>query len=116
MLDLLWLTALRLCRIFGHTGVTDSYNAWLLLLTALRHAMQGIWMHWVHCHIQRLVAVVDSIGACCAGYLDALGNAMLATCQAIPHGVLCFFPSWGLLNAARDQWLVTGERASPKSF
>ncbi|KAL0032408.1 hypothetical protein WJX79_009909 [Trebouxia sp. C0005] len=43
-----------------------------------------------------------------AGYLDALGNAMLAMCQAIPNGVLCFFPSWGLLNAARDQWLVTG--------
>ncbi|DBB13972.1 TPA: Fanconi anemia group J protein [Trebouxia sp. C0006] len=43
-----------------------------------------------------------------AGYLDALGNAMLATCRAIPNGVLCFFPSWGLLNAARDQWLVTG--------
>ncbi|DBA96498.1 TPA: hypothetical protein ACH3X1_015378 [Trebouxia sp. C0004] len=43
-----------------------------------------------------------------AGYLDALGNAMLAICRAIPNGVLCFFPSWGLLNAARDQWLVTG--------
>ena len=48
--------------------------------------------------------------SCCAGYLDALGNAMLTTCRAIPNGVLCFFPSWGLLNAARDQWLVTGKR------
>lgn len=38
---------------------------------------------------------------------------MLATCQAIPNGVLCFFPSWGLLNAARDQWLVTGMCAWP---
>lgn len=36
---------------------------------------------------------------------------MLAMCQAIPNGVLCFFPSWGLLNAARDQWLVTGMSA-----
>lgn len=44
----------------------------------------------------------------CAAYLDALGSAMLMLCQAVPHGVLCFFPSWGLLNAARDQWLVTG--------
>ena len=43
-----------------------------------------------------------------AGYLDALGTAMISACQAIPNGVLCFFPSWGLLNAARDQWLVTG--------
>ena len=43
------------------------------------------------------------------GYLDALGHAMLSVCQAIPNGVLCFFPSWGLLNAARDQWLVTGK-------
>lgn len=46
----------------------------------------------------------------CAAYLDALGSAMLMLCQAVPHGVLCFFPSWGLLNAARDQWLVTGKR------
>ena len=43
-----------------------------------------------------------------AAYLDALGSAMLMLCRAVPHGVLCFFPSWGLLNAARDQWLVTG--------
>ena len=41
---------------------------------------------------------------------------MLATCQAIPNGVLCFFPSWGLLNAARDQWLVTGMIASPNGL
>ena len=51
------------------------------------------------------------LSASCAGtgYLDALGTAMLMLCQAVPHGVLCFFPSWGLLNAARDQWLVTGD-------
>ena len=47
-----------------------------------------------------------------AGYQDALGTAILAACRNIPDGVLCFFPSWGLLNAATQGWAASGKIAS----
>ncbi|KAK9866284.1 hypothetical protein WJX84_009214 [Apatococcus fuscideae] len=43
-----------------------------------------------------------------AGYQDALGSAILAACRAIPDGVLCFFPSWGLLTSAAQCWSASG--------
>ncbi|KAK9819452.1 hypothetical protein WJX74_007251 [Apatococcus lobatus] len=43
-----------------------------------------------------------------AGYQDALGTAILTACQNIPDGVLCFFPSWGLLSAATQCWSASG--------
>ena len=47
---------------------------------------------------------------CClaAGYLDAVGSAIIMACGCIPSGLLCFFPSWSLLNSCRDRWLLTG--------
>lgn len=43
-----------------------------------------------------------------AGYLDAVGAAVVMACGCIPSGLLCFFPSWSLLNSCRDRWLLTG--------
>lgn len=50
-----------------------------------------------------------------AGYLDAIGSALITACGCIPSGVLCFFPSWSLLNACRDRWLLTG-KYTPRMF
>lgn len=33
---------------------------------------------------------------------------MLAWCHAVPHGVLCFFPSYGLLERVEQRWRDTG--------
>ena len=41
-------------------------------------------------------------------YLAGLGSVLLAACAHVPHGVLCFFPSWGLLHAATAQWKLSG--------
>eukprot|EP00667_Euglena_gracilis_P002857 EG_transcript_2862 len=43
-----------------------------------------------------------------AAYHAALGQALLALCRAIPQGVLCFLPSYALLDAVVRRW-----RASP---
>jgi len=32
-----------------------------------------------------------------------LGNTILEVCKVIPYGVLCFLPSYGLLEALRHQ-------------
>ncbi len=115
-----------LCRSAGCFGFVMSCRSSLYIvqqvLAYAKHLTTLLWCHsciafvLTACVIHALlvwqhVRTVEP-GEQCAGYLDALGNAMLATCRAIPHGVLCFFPSWGLLNAARDQWLVTGEHCA----
>ena len=43
-----------------------------------------------------------------AGYQDELGEAVLRCCAAIPHGVLCFFPSYSFLDKAHARWRATG--------
>ena len=32
------------------------------------------------------------------GFQDELGELLLAVCAAIPNGVLCFFPSYSMLD------------------
>lgn len=46
-------------------------------------------------------------------YLNGLGSVLLAACAPVPHGVLFFFPSWGLLHAATAQWKLSGGLAGP---
>ena len=41
-------------------------------------------------------------------YLTGLGSVLLAACASVPHGVLCFFPAWGLLHAATAHWKQSG--------
>ena len=42
------------------------------------------------------------------GYLDAIGGAVCELVTNIPHGVLCFFPSYTLLDSAHARWKETG--------
>jgi Fanconi anemia group J protein len=37
-----------------------------------------------------------------------LGNTILEVCKVIPYGVLCFLPSYGLLEALRHHWQMSG--------
>ncbi|XP_048482569.1 Fanconi anemia group J protein homolog isoform X3 [Plutella xylostella] len=39
---------------------------------------------------------------------DALGQCVLWSCQVAPHGVLCFLPSYMLLNKLQRRWQETG--------
>ncbi|XP_057365993.1 Fanconi anemia group J protein-like [Daphnia carinata] len=41
-------------------------------------------------------------------YQDELGRLLLSVCQTIPHGVLCFLPSYSLLEKLVDRWQATG--------
>jgi chromosome transmission fidelity protein 1 len=36
--------------------------------------------------------------------IDELGRAIINACQAIPHGVVCFFPSYAYLSLVVMQW------------
>ena len=49
-------------------------------------------------------------------YLAGLGSVLLAACTHVPHGVLCFFPSWGLLHAATAQWKQSGGLAGTSAY
>ncbi|XP_021939262.1 Fanconi anemia group J protein homolog isoform X2 [Zootermopsis nevadensis] len=41
-------------------------------------------------------------------FRQELGNTILEVCKVIPYGVLCFLPSYGLLEALRQHWLMSG--------
>ncbi|XP_077296471.1 Fanconi anemia group J protein homolog [Arctopsyche grandis] len=38
---------------------------------------------------------------------DALGKLLLWICENVPHGVLCFLPSYRLLDVLRERWRST---------
>ena len=35
---------------------------------------------------------------------DAIGEAILEACKAVPDGVLCFLPSYSLLDRLSQRW------------
>ncbi|KAJ1493786.1 hypothetical protein T484DRAFT_1767401, partial [Baffinella frigidus] len=41
-------------------------------------------------------------------YQDALGATVQHICGIVPHGVLCFFPSYTLLEKVAARWESTG--------
>src|SRR3546814_4248118 len=42
---------------------------------------------------------------------DALGQTLLEIVQVVPHGVLCFFPSYGMMEKLVARWNATGIRS-----
>ncbi|XP_064612486.1 LOW QUALITY PROTEIN: Fanconi anemia group J protein homolog, partial [Liolophura sinensis] len=42
------------------------------------------------------------------GFQDELGKLVLEVCRAIPHGVLCFLPSYKMLDKLSERWQLTG--------
>ncbi|XP_059139041.1 Fanconi anemia group J protein homolog isoform X2 [Physella acuta] len=41
-------------------------------------------------------------------YQDELGALVLRVCEIVPHGVLCFLPSYNVLNKLTSRWESTG--------
>lgn len=41
-------------------------------------------------------------------FQDEIGSILWDVCKAVPHGVLCFFPSYGMMNKLAQRWQVTG--------
>lgn len=41
-------------------------------------------------------------------FQDDVGNLILNICSIIPHGVLCFLPSYGMLDKLVNRWQLTG--------
>ncbi|KAK6473236.1 Fanconi anemia group J protein-like protein [Huso huso] len=41
-------------------------------------------------------------------FQDEVGGLLLNICQAVPHGVLCFLPSYKMLDKLQDRWVHTG--------
>lgn len=41
-------------------------------------------------------------------YQDAIGSSLLAVASSIPAGMLCFFPSYRMLEKMSDRWKTTG--------
>ena len=37
---------------------------------------------------------------------DAIGEAILAACKVVPDGLLCFMPSYSLLDRLSQRWQV----------
>ncbi|XP_011863611.1 PREDICTED: Fanconi anemia group J protein homolog isoform X2 [Vollenhovia emeryi] len=40
-------------------------------------------------------------------FQDELGNLILRVCDAVPYGVLCFFPSYKTMNTIHERWKNT---------
>ncbi|XP_061197315.1 Fanconi anemia group J protein homolog [Saccostrea echinata] len=41
-------------------------------------------------------------------FQDELGELVLRVCQQVPHGVLCFVPSYSTLGKLKTRWEITG--------
>ncbi|XP_061781903.1 Fanconi anemia group J protein isoform X1 [Nerophis lumbriciformis] len=41
-------------------------------------------------------------------FQDEVGALLLHVCQVVSKGVLCFFPSYKMLDKMRDRWITTG--------
>ncbi|XP_063872986.1 Fanconi anemia group J protein homolog [Scylla paramamosain] len=41
-------------------------------------------------------------------FQDELGDLVLNVCQTVPAGILCFLPSYSMLNKLHDRWQNTG--------
>ncbi|XP_061136137.1 Fanconi anemia group J protein isoform X5 [Syngnathus typhle] len=41
-------------------------------------------------------------------FQDEVGALLLNVCKVVPKGVLCFLPSYKMLNKMRDRWNITG--------
>uniref|UniRef100_A0A2H8TS50 DNA 5'-3' helicase n=1 Tax=Melanaphis sacchari TaxID=742174 RepID=A0A2H8TS50_9HEMI len=41
-------------------------------------------------------------------YQDEMGKVLLDVCAVVPHGVLCFMPSYTLMDKLYNRWQVTG--------
>lgn len=41
-------------------------------------------------------------------FQDELGDLVLNVCQTVPAGILCFLPSYSMLNKLHDRWKSTG--------
>nr|XP_040126455.1 Fanconi anemia group J protein [Ictidomys tridecemlineatus] len=41
-------------------------------------------------------------------FQDEVGALLLSVCQTVSHGILCFLPSYKLLEKLRERWLHTG--------
>jgi len=41
-------------------------------------------------------------------FQDELGELVLGVCGAVPNGVLCFFPSYSMLDKLEKRWRMTG--------
>ncbi|NXV74669.1 FANCJ protein, partial [Atlantisia rogersi] len=41
-------------------------------------------------------------------FQDEVGALLLSVCQTVGHGILCFLPSYKLLDKLKDRWLHTG--------
>ena len=42
------------------------------------------------------------------GFQDEVGGFVARVVESVPHGVLCFFPSYGMMEKMRRRWGVTG--------
>ncbi|XP_071992545.1 Fanconi anemia group J protein isoform X2 [Engystomops pustulosus] len=41
-------------------------------------------------------------------FQDEIGALLLSVCQTVSHGVLCFLPSYKMLEKLKDRWIHTG--------
>lgn len=41
-------------------------------------------------------------------FQDDIGNVVLEVCSVIPYGILCFLPSYGMLDKLINRWQITG--------
>ncbi|KAG8451681.1 hypothetical protein GDO86_003752 [Hymenochirus boettgeri] len=41
-------------------------------------------------------------------FQDEVGTLLLSVCQTVSHGVLCFLPSYKMLEKLKDRWMHTG--------
>ncbi|XP_029158437.1 Fanconi anemia group J protein homolog [Nylanderia fulva] len=55
---------------------------------------------------QTLVATFQNVAAYI--FQDELGSLILQVCDAVPHGVLCFFSSYAVMNKLFNRWETNG--------
>ncbi|XP_049270666.1 Fanconi anemia group J protein homolog isoform X2 [Rhipicephalus sanguineus] len=69
---------------------------------------EGVWIGSIACGPNNVNLTANFKTAETFEFQDEIGSILWDICKAVPYGVLCFFPSYGMMNKLSQRWQNTG--------
>lgn len=69
---------------------------------------EGVWIGGIACGPNNVNLTANFKTAETFEFQDEIGSILWDICKAVPYGVLCFFPSYGMMNKLSQRWQNTG--------
>ncbi|KAL1424928.1 hypothetical protein MTO96_019790 [Rhipicephalus appendiculatus] len=69
---------------------------------------EGVWIGSIACGPNNVNLTANFKTAETFEFQDEIGSILWDICKAVPYGVLCFFPSYSMMNKLSQRWQNTG--------